>query len=314
MSEKGNENNTNDLFIKDSEDSDESSNDNNVNFDSSESDEEIFNKSEIIKKNIKTNKQEIEGISATNGINLIDNILGDNSGDLHVNTHFDSSDSEKSYKTSSSDKSSSTDSNKRPAESIVKHKPQAEISNNMFDNMLKPNNINGWDTEANTTLKNWYHTFKQQSFIYQTVLDHNNLMAERLAFASIATSSTLGIFAGFKLWIPDDTFQTVSNIILILCNFGVALITAMSRRYGDIKRTDLIGIRNHVFEIDEFLGIISAQVLKSPIYRTNADDFFRAYNDQYTKIITHAPNISLGEITKAKNLYEKYKQIEQLPV
>ena len=317
MSEKENENNTNDLFIKDSDDSDESSN-NNVNFSSSDSDEEIVNKSEIIKKNIKTNKQEIEGISATNGINLIDNI--------HVDTHFDSSDSEKSDKASSSDKSSSdsslssdnkapsTDSSKKTIESIVKHKPQAEISKNMFDNMLKPNNINGWDTEANTTLKNWYHTFKQQSFIYQTVLDHNNLMAERLAFASIATSSTLGIFAGFKLWIPDDTFQTVSNIILILCNFGVALITAMSRRYGDIKRTDLIGIRNHVVEIDEFLGIISAQVLKSPIYRTNADDFFRAYNDQYTKIITHAPNISLGEITKAKNLYEKYKQIEQLPV
>jgi len=313
MSEKENENNTNDLFIKDSENSDESSNDNNVNFSSSESDEESDNKNEMIKKNIKTNKQEIEGICATNGINLIDNI--------HVDTHFDSSDSEKSYKSSSSDsslssdnKALSTDSSKKTIGSIVKHKPQAEISNSMFDNMLKPNNINGWDTEANTTLKNWYHTFKQQSFIYQTVLDHNNLMAERLAFASIATSSTLGIFAGFKLWIPDDTFQTVSNIILILCNFGVALITAMSRRYGDIKRTDLIGIRNHVVEIDEFLGIISAQVLKSPIYRTNADDFFRAYNDKYTKIITHAPNISLGEITKAKKLYEKYQQIEQLPV
>jgi hypothetical protein len=316
MSEK--ENNTNDLFIKDSENSDESSNDNNVNFSSSESDEESVNKSEIIKKNIKTNKQEIEGISATNGINLIDNILEDRPGNLQVNTHFDSSDSEKSSSDNSSlsdNKTPSTDSNKRPAESIVKHKPQAEINKSMFDNMLKPNNINGWDVEANTTLKNWYHTFKQQSFIYQTVLDHNNLMAERLAFASIATSSTLGIFAGFKLWIPDSTFQIVSNIILILCNFGVALITAMSRRYGDIKRTDLIGIKNHVDEIDEFLGIISAQVLKSPIYRTNADDFFRAYNDQYTKIITSAPNISLGEITKAKNLYEvNFQVINNIPV
>ena len=89
----------------------------------------------------------------------------------------------------------------------------------------------------------------------------------------------------------------------------------MSRRYGDIKRTDLIGIRNYVFELDEFLGIISAQVLKSPIYRTNADDFFKAYNDRYTKIVTSAPNISLGEINKAKNLYEiNFQLINNIPV
>ena len=156
-------------------------------------------------------------------------------------------------------------------------------------------------------------TFKQQSFIYQWVLDHNNLMSERLAIASILTSSILGIFAGFKLWIPNEVFQTTSDVILVLSNFIVALITAMSRRYGDDKRTD--SIRNYVGEIDEFLGEISAQVLKSPIYRMNADEFFKANNDKYTKLIMGAPNMSLDEINNAKQLYKTYsEQAENIPV
>lgn len=300
MSENGQENNTtniNDLFIKESDDSDESSSDeNNVRFSSTDSEELVVNrsKSKTIYKKIETNKPKSEGINATNGIKLIDNIPGNKE-----------SDSEKSNKTSSSNNNSSSDSSK--------HKPRDETSTSMVENMLKPNNVNGWDAEANITIKNWYHTFKQQSFIYQWVLDHNNLMSERLAIASIVTSSVLGIFAGFKLWVPGDVFQTTSDIILILCNFGVALITAMSRRYGDDKRTD--SIRNYVGDIDEFLGEISAQVLKSPIYRMNADEFFKENNDKYTKLIMSAPNMSLDEINQAKNLYKlSTNQIEHIPV
>jgi len=137
-------------------------------------------------------------------------------------------------------------------------------------------------------------------------------MSERLAIASILTSSILGIFGGFKLWIPDPTFQTYSDIIFILTNFVVALITALSRRYGDDKRTD--SIRKYVSEIDEFLGEISAQVLKSPVYRMNADDFFRENNDKYTKLIISAPNMTLDEISKSKNLYKEYSQEVELPV
>ena len=82
-----------------------------------------------------------------------------------------------------------------------------------------------------------------------------------------------------------------------------------------MKRSDLISIRNYVIEVDEFLGQISAQVLKSPIYRMNADDFFKQHNDKYTKIIMSAPNISLGEISKAKKLYKINCQIiDHMPV
>lgn len=290
--------NINDLFIKESEDSDEETKEKiNVNFSSSDSDEPIVNrnKSKTIRKQPEVVKSKTIGIDATNGIGFVNQISNSNlPGNL---ADSDSADSSNMGPTSP---------NNKPPNS-----PHKNMSS-MVENMLKPNNINGWDEEANTTLRNWYHTFRQQSYIYQWVLDHNNLMSERLAIASIVTSSTLGIFAGFKLWIPGTVFQTASDIVLILCNFGVALITAMSRRYGDDKRTD--SIRGYVSELDEFLGEISAQVLKSPTYRMNADEFFQANNDKYTKLITSAPNMSLEEIAKAKTLYKAYSQEIILPV
>lgn len=192
----------------------------------------------------------------------------------------------------------------------INQNPNLSSMSKMVENMLQPSHINGWDDDANTTIKNWYKTFKQQSFIYQWTLDHNNQMAEKLAILSMISSSILGIFTGFKLWIPDNLFQTVSNIILILCNFGVAIITALSRRYSDDKRSE--AIKNYINDIDEFLGVLSAQVLKSPVYRTNADEFFFEYNNEYTKLISSAPNMTIEEIRQAKDEYQKYLQQDHI--
>jgi hypothetical protein len=288
-------NNLNELFIKDSEDTDEDQKIN-ITFSSSDSEEAILNKN----TNATNSSNFVNPLkkNATNGINFV-NEISDKSGNVSENDL-----SQLNYSSHSDTKPPDT----KPPDDHSEHKNMT----NMMENMLKPNNVNGWDEEANITLRNWYHTFKQQSYIYQWVLDNNNYMSEKLALASIVTSSVLGIFAGFKLWIPSDVFQTSSNIILILSNFGVALITSMSRRYGDDKRTD--SIRNYVSEVDEFLGKISAQVLKSPIYRMNADEFFKENNDKYTKLIMGAPNMSLEEIAKAKKLYKSYSQEIEIPV
>ncbi len=309
--ENENVSNINDLFIKESDEfeSDSEKSNANINFSSSDSESrgKTRNRSKTIgkyrEKTTTVTKTKSIGINATSGTELISDIHNNNK--LNSNSS-DSDNLTNSTKSTNSQKPESSD--KPPADETT-HK---NITS-MVEHMFKPSDINGWDAEANVTIKNWYHTFKQQSFIYQWILDHNNLMSERLAIASIITSSVLGIFAGFKLWIPDGVFQTTSDVILILCNFCVALITAMSRRYGDDKRTD--SIREYVHDVDEFLGEISAQVLKSPIYRMDADEFFKANNDKYTKLITMAPNMSIDEINKAKKLYQTYiQQIDNLPV
>jgi hypothetical protein len=172
--------------------------------------------------------------------------------------------------------------------------------------MLKSeSDINGWDEDATTTIKNWYNIFKQQSFIYQWILDRNKKISNKLTIISILASSLLGIFTGFKLWIQNDQlFQTISNILLMLFNFIVALITACSRSYIDDKRNEKL--RVYIEEVDSFLGEISAQVLKSPVYRMNADKFFKLSNDKYTRLISCAPNLSIYEIKQGKYEYNLY--------
>jgi hypothetical protein len=58
--------------------------------------------------------------------------------------------------------------------------------------------------------------------------------------------------------------------------------------------------------IDELLGEISAQALKTPNYRINADTFLKDYNDKYTKLITTAPNLTIDEIKLSKKAYKLY--------
>jgi hypothetical protein len=177
---------------------------------------------------------------------------------------------------------------------------------NMIRNMInKTDNNNGWDDDANITIKNWYNIFKQQSFIYQLILDKNRLISDRLSVISIISSTSLGLFTGFKLWKENDIiFQTTSNIILMLSNFSVAIMTALSKRYIDDKRNE--SITQYIEHVDIFLGEISAQLLKSTHYRMNADEFFKINNDKYTSLISSAPSLSISEIEYGKKQYNNY--------
>ena len=177
---------------------------------------------------------------------------------------------------------------------------------NMIRNMINKNdNNNGWDEDANITIKNWYNIFKQQSFIYQLILDRNRLISDRLSVISIISSTSLGLFTGFKLWKENDViFQTTSNIILMLSNFSVAIMTALSKRYIDDKRNE--SITQYIEHVDIFLGEISAQLLKSTHYRMIADEFFKINNDKYTSLISSAPNLSISEIEYGKKQYNNY--------
>mgnify|MGYP000103007708 CR=1 FL=1 len=195
--------------------------------------------------------------------------------------------------------------NNSPTVSIKDNKRNRGRSSMINSMNTKTHNENGWDENAIKTINNWYYTFKELSFVYQWVLDRNRKMSDRLATISVISSSALGIFSAFKLWIDNDAlFQTVSNIILMFLNFGVALITSLSKRYVDDQKNE--SIRTYIEDVDSFLGEIAAQVLKMPIYRMNAEKFFKLNNDKYTKLISCTPNLSLTDLSQGKAKYKMY--------
>jgi hypothetical protein len=187
---------------------------------------------------------------------------------------------------------------------IQKYMKKINNNSSSSDSDKDSNHLNGWDDDANNTINNWYTLFKQQSFIYQWILERNKKISNKLILASIISSSVLGIFASFKLWIKNDNFDTTSDLLLMLSNFSIALITGYSKSYIDDKRNELIRI--YIDEVDGLLGEISAQVLKSPIYRVDAGQFFKDHNYKYTKLITYIPNISIYELNESKKEYEHF--------
>lgn len=188
---------------------------------------------------------------------------------------------------------------------FIKNKNSKKMSGN---NNKKPYDIyNGWNHDVTSTITKWFIIFKKYSFIYQWVLDRNKQIADRLGMISIISSSMLGIFSGFKLWIDNDkVFQISSNIILMLLNFIVALITAISKQYIDNNRN--IIIKKYIEEVDKFRGEISAELLKPIAYRINANEFLELNNDKYTKLISLAPNLSLFELKEGKIKFKNYQK------
>jgi hypothetical protein len=165
--------------------------------------------------------------------------------------------------------------------------------------------INGWDIDAKKTIKNWFKLFKEYRYIYQYIYDRNIKRASILNILSAISSVLLGILSAFKLWQENNPlFQITGDILLMLFNFLNAIIISVSKRLLDDVRNEQI--RKYIEKVDNFLGIIAAQVLKSPIYRMNAIEFFSENNEIYTKLITSAPNLTLKELRISREKYNDY--------
>jgi hypothetical protein len=190
----------------------------------------------------------------------------------------------------------------RGVSEIINHKlePQSNSSNSTD---------NGWNNKANKTISNWYITFKELSFIYHWVLARNTRISNILSIISILSSAILGIFSAFKLWVNDDhIFQAISSVILMVSNFIIALITALSKSYLDGSRNEKI--RKYIQDLDNLLGDISGQILNSPIYRTNANEFFKLTLQKYNKLISFKPFLNFYEIKQSQKEYEIYKKFK----
>ena len=166
--------------------------------------------------------------------------------------------------------------------------------------------INGWDTSANETINNWFETCREYRWRYQFILDRNYRLAAQLNGASITFSSVLSIFSGFKLWKNEQTFQNVSNIVMLISNTLIAGITTLSKKYIDDSRNEKI--KNFVECMDKFLGVIHSQVIVSPIYRVDSFLFIQQNISEYTSLMTNCPNLTTREYTLAKKSYGIFLQ------
>lgn len=174
------------------------------------------------------------------------------------------------------------------------------------DTGYRVTNVNGWDENAVETVRNWRILLKENKYIYEWVLEKNYRISTNLNLISVISSSAMGCFSAFKLWVQDDrTFQATSDIIMLFSNFLIAAITTTSKRYIDDNRNEKI--RNYLEEVSRFLGNITSELIKTAEYRMNADKFIRTQQEIYSKLIINKPSITIGELTAAKNAYRDFE-------
>jgi len=174
------------------------------------------------------------------------------------------------------------------------------------DTGYRVSNVNGWDKNAVETVRNWRILLKENKYIYEWVLEKNHRISTNLNLISVISSSAMGCFSAFKLWVQDDrTFQATSDIIMLFSNFLIAAITTTSKRYIDDNRNEKI--RNYLEEVSRFLGNITAELIKTAEYRMNADKFIRTQQEIYCKLLVNKPSITIGELTAAKNAYRDFE-------
>jgi hypothetical protein len=184
----------------------------------------------------------------------------------------------------------------------------ASTSSALIDNTgYTVTDVNGWDKNAVETVRNWRILFKENKYIYEWVLEKNYKISTNLNLISVVSSSIMGCFSAFKLWIQDDkTFQASSDIIMLFSNFLIAAITTSSKRYIDDNRNEKI--RNYLEEVSRFLGNITSELIKTAEYRINADKFIKTQQEIYSKLIINKPNITISELTAAKNAYNNFEK------
>lgn len=176
----------------------------------------------------------------------------------------------------------------------------------IMDTGYRVSNINGWDENAVETVRNWRILLKENKYIYGWVLEKNYRISTNLNLISVISSSAMGCFSAFKLWVQDDrTFQATSDIIMLFSNFLIAAITTSSKRYIDDNRNEKI--RNYLEEVSQFLGNITSELIKTAEYRMNADKFIRTQQEIYSKLIVNKPSITISELTAAKNSYRNFE-------
>ena len=165
-------------------------------------------------------------------------------------------------------------------------------------------NENGWNHDANDTIDNWFQMCKEYRWRYQFILDENYRFAANLNTVSIIFSSILSIFSGIKLWQQYTVFENASNVVMLVSNSVIAGITTLSKKYIDDSRNEKI--RNFVESMDKFIGNIHSQATVAPIYRMDSFTFIQQYTPEYTKLMTSCPNLSIKELTLAKEKYKVY--------
>jgi hypothetical protein len=248
----------------------------------------------------------------TNPTNSISRLFNDffKTKPSDFNVYLDTVQHEIDYDTDDEDKKQLLERLKKANEKKINNTPIDIIEKLKSDiNELEPfvnNKVFEWDESSIYTVKYWIKKLDAMDIIYRYILEKSMKMSNRVNLISTVSSFVLGILSAFKLAFSDDVFSTVSDVILMIFNFIIAIMSITAKKYLDNSRTD--NIQLYLSGLNQFK--ISLIFELSNINKTmNGRDFISANQEQYIDIIDISkPELSLSEEKEAKQYYMKIRK------
>ena len=142
--------------------------------------------------------------------------------------------------------------------------------------------IKTWDVETIKIIDSWLLKIAKLKIIYNYIADKSNKTSDRINLISTISSFILGLLSAFKLAFKDDIFSIVSDVILMIFNFSIAITAITAKKYLDNSRTDNIKI--YLENLNDF----EKDLKYNKIYQhINGKDFIRANMQKFNDLTNY---------------------------
>lgn len=166
--------------------------------------------------------------------------------------------------------------------------------------------INDWTKENYRTVRSWQSDIEKSSLIHGEILNtvFNNLQkysVVALVCSSIITlCSTLNITLGFLdiKWVP-----IAFDILILILGLTTTIMMGIVKIRG--WENLLIILAKLVEKLDSTWFLIDTELSISPDQRTNARDFIKRCDGEYTYLMRQNPPINPDAYTKADQQYKE---------
>ena len=158
-----------------------------------------------------------------------------------------------------------------------------------------------WSEENNRVLHEWISTLINLKKKYKYILTKCQNISNTANLISTISSFILGILSAFKLAFKDDIFSMVTDIILMIFNFIIAIISITAKRYLEGSRIE--NIQLYLTDLDIMINKLVEEQRK--INKTiNGDEYINTNIEDYNNLTCDS---KIPEISEYENQeYEKY--------
>ena len=169
---------------------------------------------------------------------------------------------------------------------------------------------NNWTDGNVKTVRSWKSSVSKASFIYQSILEKNKKLLNKLLVISLIFSTISTIVSGISstlLTVDNQNYKWVAfmfNVVLFILSGAVSILSGAIKIY---KLDDLVSlISTYIEKLDSFYATISSELILHPSLRHDAISFIKKEDSSYLNMMLQSPDVYPSDYDEANQKYLKH--------